>query len=852
MGISLSKPLVALIVSIATVSAGISIASAGAADRHIAEGAKPAVPIPAPSALTDPLLGQWGVCYGDCIAVTITINSGTYDVTSEAPTRLGNGGVPTSSCYLPAGTLLASFSGSSLAYTGQQGLWYNQDCSFGLWDSMTLNASSTSLTLYQVNANGYGTDTYTKLPTVPQTTAGGTPGDNNTSCSGCPVNTATGEFHRAFTDLAVPGRGMALNLTRTYSTNLAAQNSPFGHGWTDSYDMSLLIDPTSGNVTVNQPNGSAVTFLPNGSGGFVGPSSDFATLTYNSTTKLYSYAHTTGDSYVFNSTGQLTQAIDRNSNTTTLAYSGGKLATVTDPGGRTLTFSYRTNGDVSSVTDSGGRTVSYLYGGGGNLLQVSNAGGGVTKFAYDTSHRMLTMTDPRGGVSTLTYNSAGQVATWTDPMGRKTTYTYAGTVGATETTSESDARGDVTQWNYNNLELTSKTLGYGTASAATTSYAYDPTTLGLTSVTDPDGHTTTSTYDANGNLLSQTDPLGRKTTYTYNSFDEVLTKSDPLGVTTTNTYDNHGNLLTTSTPIGSSKATTTYTYSPAGLPLTMKNPDNKTSTFTYDNYGDRLTSRDPLGNTTTDTYTILGEETSETTPLGHETTNTYDPFGDLLSTTDPLGNVTTNTYDTDQNPLTTTDPKGDVTTKTYDANNEVTSVVATNPSKVTLTSQTTTYDAAGNVASQTNGDSNTTTYAYDPLNRVTSSTDPLGRTTSYSYDPAGNRLTVTDPSGRVTTTAYDADNEPTSVTYSDGVTPDVTYAYDADGRRISMTDGTGTTTYTYDNLGRVTSDTQGAGRPVKYRYDLASNLTTLTYEGHAVTRRLRRRRPNDRRRGLAG
>lgn len=681
-----------------------------------------------------------------------------------------------------------------------------------------------------------GPDNNGGTPPITHTIAGSTPGDRPSNCSGCPVNTATGEFHQSFTDLAIPGRGMPLNLTRTYSSLRAAQNSPFGYGWASSYTMSLSIDKTTGNATVNETNGSSELYTSKGSGVFNGPSWDFATLSQNTTTGNYTYARTTGESYVFNSTGQLIQEIDRNANTTTLAYSGGKLATVTDPGGRTLTFSYGTNGDVSSVKDSSGRKVSYSYGGSGNLLSVTNAGGGVTKFTYDLSHRMLTMTDPRGGVSTLTYNSAGEVASWSDPMGRKSTYAYAGTVGSDETTTETDARGDVTLWHNDDLELISKTLGYGTPSAATSAYTYDPTTFALTSLVDPNGNVTISTNDAHGNLLSSTDPLGRTTTYTYNSFGEVLTKKDPLGVTTTNTYDTHGNLLTTSTAVGTSKVTTTYTYGGVGNELTMRNPDNKTSTFTYDNYGNRLTDKDPLGNTTTDTYNTLGENTSESTPLGHKSTYTYDPFADLLTTTDPNGNVTKNSYDADQNPLTTTDAKGDVTTKTYDADNEVTSAVVTNPSKVTLSSQSITYDAAGNVASQINGDSKTTTYAYDPLNRKISSTDPLGRTTTYTYDPVGNQLTETDPSGRVTAKAYDADNEPTSVTYSDGVTPNVTYTYDADGRRLTMSDGTGTTTYTYDALGRLTSDTQGGGQVVKYGYDLASNLTTLTYQGHTVTR----------------
>ncbi len=675
-------------------------------------------------------------------------------------------------------------------------------------------------------------------PAISWTVGGGTP-NHKTNCNACPINSATGEFHQSFIDLAIPGRGLSIDLTRTYSSLLAAKNSPFGYGWANSYDMFLSIDPGSGAVTVHNANGSSVTYASDGGGTFNGPSSDFATLTQDSTTHDYTYTRTTGESYLFNSTGQLIKEIDRNGYVTTLTYSGSNLATVADPAGRTLNFAYGTNGDVSSVTDAGGRKVTYTYDSSGNLDSITNAAGGVTSFTYDSSHRMLTETDPRGGKTTLTYNSSGEVASWTDAMSRTTTYTYSGPIGGTETTTETDARGDVTDWSYKALELTSKTMGAGTSSAATTSYTYDPVTLGLTSVTDPNGHVTNDSYDSGGNLLSSTDPLGHTISHTYNAFDEVLTTTDPKGVTTTNTYDSHGNLLSTSTPVGGQTATTSYTYSTTnpGDVVSMTNPNGKTSTYAYDKYGDRTTSTDPLGDATNDTYNVLGQKTEEKSPLGRKTKYTNDPLGDVLTVTDPLGHVTTNTYDSNQNLTTTTDANGNVTTKTYNADNELTSTVVKNSSNVTTSSQSTTYDQAGNIASQVNGVGQATTYAYDALNRQTSSTDANGRVTTDSYDAAGNRVGVTDPEDRTTSTAYNADNEAISVTYSDGVTPNVTYAYDADGQRTSMTDGTGTTTYTYDALHRLTGDTQGGGQSVAYAYDLAGNLITLTYPGGKVVTR---------------
>jgi YD repeat-containing protein len=46
---------------------------------------------------------------------------------------------------------------------------------------------------------------------------------------------------------------------------------------------------------------------------------------------------------------------------------------------------------------------------------------------------------------------------------------------------------------YSQLQLVSVARGFGTSSAATWNYSYDPFTLRLASVTDPSGHTTSYT-----------------------------------------------------------------------------------------------------------------------------------------------------------------------------------------------------------------------------------------------------------------------------------------------------------------------------------------------------------------------
>lgn len=679
-------------------------------------------------------------------------------------------------------------------------------------------------------------------PTTPSLAGGGTPSSphGHAPCTGAPVNCVDGEFWHTFSDLAVPGRGLSLDLTRTYSSLAAGTTGPLGFGWTDSYDMSLGVD-SGGSVTITEENGARITFAPTASGGYTAPSWIPATLNKNGD-GTFTLSRADQTHYTFSSSGQLQRETDRNGYATTLTYSNGLVATVTDAAGRHLTFTYDAANQLSSVTDPAGRSVSFQYDSAGDLQTATDVAGGQTKFTYDSNHLLLTMTDPRGGVVANQYDSGGRVVAQTDPMNRTTSFAYV--PGYQTTITDPNGNAEVEQFQ-NNL-LTSRTAGFGTPQAATWTYQYDPVSLGITQVVDPNHHMTASTYDANGNRLTITDALSRRTTSTYDGMNDLTSVTDRLGVTTSLTYDASGNLTAVTRPLsGAGQArTTTLTYGDGAHPgdaTALVDPDGNAWSFSYDANGDPVKMTDPDGDATTYSYDGIGRRTAMVspkgnvpsgTPLAFTTTYSYDAFGDLTSTTDPLGHRTSSTYDGDRNPVRTTDANGHTTVSTYDADNEATSTTRADGTVVR-----TGYDANGNVLSQTDAAGATTGYTYDPRDRVISATDPLGRKTSYAYDPAGNRTGVVDPSGQTTTYTYDAADQLTGTSYSDGRTPNVTYGYDADGQRVSMTDGTGTTTYQYDSLNRLTSSRDGAGAVVGYGYDLAGQLTSLTYpSGKTVTR----------------
>jgi RHS repeat-associated protein len=677
--------------------------------------------------------------------------------------------------------------------------------------------------------------------------------ENQTTCAKQePVNCATGAFFTQSADFTIPGRGAPLSLSRTYESPLAGSDGPFGFGWANSYSMTLTTDG-SGDATISQEDGSTVTFIPNGSGGFTAPTRVLATLVQNQDGTYTFTRDSTQIQYTFSASGQLTRETDRNGYVTGLTYTNGQLTSVTDPAGRKFTFSY-SGGHVASVTDPLGRVWTYQYDGSGNLTSATDPAGRTWSYTYDSNHLMLTVTDPRGGVTANVYNGSGQVVSQTDPAGGTTTWSYAGDPASPGggTTTMTDPNNEVTVYNYADLELASVTNAAATADATTTSYTYDPATLGVTSVTDPDGNVSTSTYDSNGNRLTSTDPLGNTAFYSYNSFNEVLTKTTPLGETTSYTYDSSGNLLTSTDPLGN---VTTYAYGDSTHPgdvTSVTDPGGNVATFTYDANGDLASSTRSPSSGVTDTtayaYDADGERTCTASPnataagvscpaaggpvAADTTATTYNADGQITSVTDPDGRVTSYSYDADGNRSKVTDPAGDVTSYGYNGNNWRTKVT-----RADGTSLSSTYDADGNLTSQVNGAGQATSYTYNLLNQVTSATDPLGHKTTYAYDANGNRISLTDPSGKVTSYSYDGDNRLTAISYSDGTTPGVSYFYDGDGHRSAMTDGTGTTSYTYDADGHLTSVQNGAGAAVSYGYGPTGQVTSLTYpNGNTVSR----------------
>jgi RHS repeat-associated protein len=616
-------------------------------------------------------------------------------------------------------------------------------------------------------------------------------------------------------------------------------------------------------VSTSDPNNPTITLLA------AGETSMFANDVGNGITELQDDNGDIWDPRQFTLTiedGSVWQ-IDQDLGVTAIRDLNGNTLTITPNGvvqssGKSVTFQRDIQGRITSITDPNGASMTYAYDGDGDLATYTDRLSNVTQFSYAANHYLTQIQDPLGRLPVRNvYDADGRLLSTTDAAGNTVNFSPNLAANLEQVT---DRLGNVTLYAYDNRgDVTQKV----DATGAVWNYTFDIFGNTLTA-TDPLGNTTTSTYDGANNLLTRTDPLGNVTTKTYNGFKELLTTTDPIGHVTTNAYDGSGNLLTTTDPLGNAKR---YTYDGLGDQLSATDALGHLSTSTYDIANNVTQTTDAAGQTTSYTYDANGRKTSQAAPranyLGESamavTSYQYDASGNLTRTagayTVQLGElpaIRSTTYTATGKRATDTDEIGRVTTYTYDALDRL--VTTTRPDGTT---QTQTYDAENHRISSTDAAGNTTLYAYDPVGRLirttsadgsstnvtydaaghpTQTVDELGHVRWTSYDAAGRAVGTTDPLGSTTHTIYDAAGNRTSV--SDGLGHVTSFAYDAANRLIATTypDGTADST-TYDADGRMTFKIDTLGRVTQYGYDAvgrlltvqdaSGNLTQYTYNG---------------------
>ena len=315
---------------------------------------------------------------------------------------------------------------------------------------------------------------------------------------------------------------------------------------------------------------------------------------------------------IFDAAGQKTSSTDQVGDTTTYTYTpGGQTLTTTDPTGAVTTDCY------------------YYEDATGQCANGAPAAGGSADDLYSRTSPP-TSADPSGEVTTTTYYPGDQTYTTTTPAGT-TTDVYDANGDVTSEDYSGTASGYATPPDVSdtyNADGTRHTMSDGTG---TTTYSYDDngdktsealsaaSGTGLSSVTTTYGYFTSGalesiaypsqggtvpdvsyTYNGAGTTASISDGLGHSTTYSYDADGNETSEALPNGDTSSQTFDNADQLTAisdapTSSP-SSPFATFDSTRNADGLVTAETDtgvPSPTSQAYTYDQ-ASRLTS-DSIG-----------------------------------------------------------------------------------------------------------------------------------------------------------------------------------------------------------------------------------------------------------------
>lgn len=484
---------------------------------------------------------------------------------------------------------------------------------------------------------------------------------------------------------------------------------------------------------------------------------------------------------------------------------------------------------------------------------------------YDSNSWLASKTDREGNVTQYThYTDAdryGQVESREEGFGTpdaKTTemdwypsrlMKYERVVGEYQTDYVYDAQERVqTKTTTDLTTFTSPYTTNGQTRVWTYSYTYhNPGTNTILATMTVDGplpgaaDSTTYTYSTLGFLTQVTRPLAQSTTYSNHDsrgFPGLMV--DQNGVETELTFNNRG-WLTDSTVLdpggtASLDAETQYSYDNVGQLTRITSPDGSFLDYEYDaahrltalenNLGERMEyTLDLAGNITRQDIRNSGSTITAT----HQ--RVFDELSRIIDDLGASGQSVASGYDLQGNLTSTTDGLSNVTDQAFDALNRLSSITDADNNDVSFS-----YDDQDRVTTVTDQRGLSTSYQYDGLGNLMEVDSPDTGVTTYTYDAAGNRLSQTDARGVVVDYVYDDLYRLTQVNFPAASAENVVYGYDAgaygSGRMTSYQSHGNTSSITYDHRGNTTQVDHTIGTQtyvVGYTYDLADNLTSITY-----------------------
>jgi len=739
---------------------------------------------------------------------------------------------------------------------------------------------------------------------------------------GLPINVGSGDVTTTIPLFTVQQAPLSLAFDLTYHSSALSYTGitvpePLGKGWTHPYNQLLVPIPSTNRLYHYTSDGREHEYTANGSVWAASrPAELRGTVTADAGTSEYRLTDLAGTVTAFDqATGRWKSTRDRWGNAISGTYTSGSLTTLTDGAGRQLALAY-SSGRLQSVTipDTTNRVWTFSSSGTPALLYSIRdpfhaSGNPWRSLAYDGGNRLAAVSDDTPklleghtydaqGRGATSYSEGGQrnyvLVEYDTPLPgqRRVTHRIDSTTSQVSVFSLGYQGG---RWLPTRIDGPCSSCGGASSDSQVFTYLADNH---VETVTDGRGTLTHFGYDTSGNLTSMIEAeatsLARTTTwlYAYPAWPSFwTTKTEPSVVSgtrsTTRGWTAGETVLTVtengSIPgVGAQTYISTQTFDAKHRLLSVNGPRPGTIDITgYGYFADTpvsaITGRlhtvtDTVGLATTlENYDVYGTARTTTDPNGVITELVTDPRGRTTSRTvkpvagdpEPADYVTGYTYDTRDRLTRMTLPRGNALAYVYaDGTNRLTETIRLDSAglqqeRLLLTlndiggktreeAQVCTTPAAVCPSWSTRRSEK---YAYDTKNRLWQMLFPVplpadSKTIAYAYDGGGLLASVKDERHIDPNTiyTYDALGRLWTVTQKMPLAskPDVgtTYGYDVHDSLTSLTDPNGNvTTWVWDDFRRLRSQTSPMTGATTYEYDEAGNLLTSTDVNTAVTTR---------------
>lgn len=680
------------------------------------------------------------------------------------------------------------------------------------------------------------------------------------------VSLFNGNFFHQATDMAVPGKGPAFTLTRSYNSYSWGEEAKRGgvnecRPWRFNWEISVgwvpaaAGRPAKSQIYVEQADGSGLSFFKHSDGQWYPmDQGSFERLEVNATTVLL--RSRSGLTYTFD-------APDVN---------GGRLRSVMDPHNQGLVLTYGANGKVASVADSNRLSYRFTYDTDKRLIRVDNMGFGAELLSVEYGwerdvdistglpqlcvasqpehgyrDRLAWAKDIRGKITRFDYRASQPKALLriTDPSLRPVVQlTYDQNVyGNTGVKSLKNGVGDT--WLFNFCADSAASLSDPPATCSDTTQAR----RFRTTVTPPLGPNRLALFNVAGRPAGGVDGNGRLSTALstdtanlqaaeYNRAGLPVERRTPLALnrvlpTAAYQHDAAGRLELLKDAKGHEHRTAwaNGNGTPAGdaarnlhCATDRTSPEGLVSRVLRDSLCRVIESASPGSPASKLVYGVIqglpSKPVEVTDPRNHKTLLNYERTGFLKGTTGPEGETTATTYDRIGRVKTQTNPLLGVTVYAYDGASSLVTQVTDPLNRITRSS----YDDSGNLKQRIAPNGQVTDYEYDAANRlvrttttVTTANGPQVVSTQTVYNALGRVKQVINANNHASTTTFD--DAGNALARANALGQATSYEYNADNRVTKVTDAAGRVTETiYDELGRVTSVTTPAGSQ-GYDYD---------------------------------